>query len=380
MIALPQKPSFVARWVGRSELESMLDTWNHLCQHAVYRNPSVEPNFLIPALRHLASDRVKLLIVEHLHASPLQRMVGLVPVEQKRIYQVPLKSAEIWKHDQCFDSTPLLCQNHAADVWQLICQKLAESGFNLFSLDTVSAEAPFENVLQHAEQRLLLKRFQRESFQRAAFRPEKSPEDYVQKHVSKSIRKNSRRLFRRLEDLGMVTWETSNAQSDYDSLARNFLQIESSGWKGQAATALASNPETTEFFRELIQRSARLGKARFLSLKLDGRPIAMLADIQSGDSVYSYKTAYDDEFSKYSPGQQIEVKNLEFLHRDNIAFGDSCTASDNSTINRIWGQKSKFQNVIFSLKPGLASLALRSLPLLQATAHRLRSLMAKSHS
>ena len=121
-------------------------------------------------------------------------------------------------------------------------------------------------------------------------------------------------MLRRLEDQGTVTWETSDETSDYEQLANDFLRIEASGWKGEEGTALASNSSTKAFYKSLIRESAKAGKARFLSLKLDGQPIAMLSDIQSGQFVYSYKTAYDDAFSSYSPGQQVEVKNLEFLH------------------------------------------------------------------
>jgi len=99
----------------------------------------------------------------------------------------------------------------------------------------------------------------------------------------------------------------------------------------------------------------------------------MLSDIQSGNCVYSFKTAYDDEFSAFSPGQQVELKNLEFLHRDGIVLGDSCTSTSNSTINRIWGQKVAFQNLILSLTPGFARTTVKALPLVQSAVHRLRN-------
>ena len=122
----------------------------------------------------------------------------------------------------------------------------------------------------------------------------------------------------------------------------------------------------------MIRKSAKVGKVRFLSLMLDGRPVAMLCDIQSDQYVYCYKTAYDEKFGKFSPGQQIETKNIEYLYRNGVTLGDSCALASNSTINRVWGQKLIFQNLILSLTPSLARVAVKALPVIQSVVHRLR--------
>lgn len=360
-----------ASWIELDELRSRKSEWDSLSNSACYRNPSFESNYLLPALNHLGSDTVRVMVVEQFAANE-SRLVGLVPFETKRIYRLPFKAAEIWKHDQCFDTTPLLEESVAADAWKVVCQTLIRDGYSLISLDTVSAEPQFESVLRQVEQSDNVFRFQRDHFQRAAFTPAETPEKYSKSHVSKSILKNTRRLMRRLEELGTVTWHQSNERSDYEQLANEFLRIEASGWKGEEGTALASNESTRAFYKELVLESTTQGKARFLSLNLDGRPIAMLSDIQSGASVYSYKTAYDDAYAQYSPGQQVEVKNIDLLHQDGIQFADSCTASGNSTINRIWGQKVAFQNLVLSLTPGVARTAVKALPMIQSAVHRLR--------
>lgn len=366
------RPKLQAKWMDFEELRTMREAWDGLAQNALWRNASFEPNYLLPALKHLASESVRVMAVEDLAANRRQRMVALVPFEEKRVYRLPFKAVEIWKHDQCFDSTPLLSKNFAPDAWQSICKKLIADNYALLSLDTVLAESKFDSVLRNAEKELGIARFQRDHFQRAAFTPDQTVESYTKNHVSKSLRKNTGRLLRRLEDTGTVSWETSDSSNDFEQLAEDFLRIEASGWKGEEGTALLSSDSTSAFYRQLIRESANDGKARFLSLKLDGRPIAMLSDIQTGQCVYSYKTAYDDEFSAFSPGQQVELKNLEFLHRDGIELGDSCTSTSNSTINRIWGQKLAFQNLILSLAPGLARTAVKALPLVQSAVHRLR--------
>ena len=366
-------PKLRASWIEANELKSRLEAWEFLANNALSRNIPFESNVLLPALKHLATESVRVLIVENAAVEPHCNLVGLVPVEPNPVYRLPFKAAEIWKHDQCFNATPLLHKKFAIEAWKLICEKLSATGFSLLSLDTVSAEAKFERVLRAVEKQKHIVRFQRAQYQRAAFIPSQTAADFMQKHCSKNVRKNTRRQLRRLEALGKVTWEKSDTSSDFEQLAEDFLKLEVSGWKGRAGTALASMAATKAFYREMIRDSAKAGKAKFLSLKLDGRPIAMLSDIQSEKFSYCYKTAYNEEFSSLSPGLQAEFKNIEYLHQDGIELGDSCTSTNTSSANRIWGHRLAFQNLVLSLSPGLARTAVRTLPVIQSAVHRLRN-------
>ena len=366
-------PQLQASWIATNELRSRLDAWDFLANNALSRVIPFESNILLPALMHLATESVRILIVEDVAAESHCNLVGLVPIEPKSVYRLPFKAAEIWKHDQCFDATPLLHKQFAVEAWKLICEKIKATGFSLLSLDTVSAEEEFERVFRAVEEQNRIVRFQRDQYQRAAFTPSKTSADYIQKYCSKNVRKSTKRQLRRLEELGKVTWEKSDASSNFEQLAEDFLKLEASGWKGKAGTALASTAATKAFYKEMIRESAKADKAKFLSLKLDGRPIAMLSDIHSEKLSYCYKTAYNEDFSSFSPGLQTEFKNIEYLHRAGIELGDSCTSASTSSVNRIWGQKLAFQNLVLSLSPGLTRTAVKALPVIQSTVHRLRN-------
>jgi len=350
---------FRASWIGLGELRSRMNAWESLAKISLTTNVAFEPNFLLPALEHLGTNSVRVLIVEDVQAGHENSLIGLVPIESKSVYRLPFKAAEVWKHDQCYNTTPLLHSQYADAAWGLICKKLKAEGFSLLSLDTVSGAAAVDRVFRSTEREQGIGRFQRDHFERTAFRPSGTVEDYVQKHVPMSIGKKNKRLFRRLGELGTVMWEASDDFSDFDQLTKEFLRIEGSGWKGRAGTALISTEPTKAFFEDMIRKSAKLGKVRFLSLMLDGRPIAMLCDIQSGQFVYCYKMAYDEKFGKLLPGQQIETKNVEYLYRNGVTLGDSC-------------QKLIFQNLILSLTPSLARVAVKALPVIQSVVHRLR--------
>jgi len=371
--AFPSVSDLSVRWISENEcLESLIKSCDDLFADPKWTSPSWEPSFFLSAFKHLSNDQVQLMVVEHQSKTDQCSVVGLIPFLKKRIYGLPISSMEVWKHDQCFDSTPLLRREIATNVWSAACRFLAKNGVGLLSLDTVSDEPEFHRVLQQAALELGQTIFYRDRFQRAAFRPSENADDYLKSFVSKSVQKKQRRHLRRLEEVGTVEWIQSNPSSDFNKLASEFLELEASGWKGQNKSALQSNPETTRFYRELIQGLARLGNARFLTLQVAGKAIAMLSDLQIGNSVYAYKTAYDEQFSDYSPGVLAEIENIRNMHQDGIEYADSCTDADNSTINRIWGQKVAFQKSIISLRPGISKLVVRVLPQMQSLARAIK--------
>ena len=370
-----------ARWVNSvEELESLKKPWARLADQAVYTNASFEPSFLISAMRHFADSNVKILIVEG-PDNPLEqnskKIYGLMPLVQKSFYHLPIRCQEIWSHDQSFDHTPLLCKIHAEKTFEAMLDFLSQEKISLLSLDTVSMEPEFQSIIDNVLRRPGRSRFQRDQFSRAAFRPVAPLEDYKKQFVSKSVKKNYGRLSRRLAEQGEVKLVQSDEFSNYDQLTQQFLEMEASGWKVEAGTALACDPATEEFYRELIQSAAVNGKARFLSLTLDGKPIAMLSDLRSGQKIYSFKTAFDENYSSFSPGLQIEIGNIESMHQGEIQLADSCTAPDNSTINRIWGQRLEFQSLVIGLRPGVSNWATKIMPSLQAVAHKIKNMRSK---
>lgn len=351
-------------------LEAIKPQWDELARNAVWRNPTYEHNFLIPAIKHLGHGEVRVVVVEGSTATGESTLHGLFPIVSKKMYHLPIPCVELWRHDQSFDSTPLIAKPHAAQTLGCILDYLSEQKIGLLSLNTISAEPEFQLVLNQVISERRCPICQRDRFERAALRPVDNSDDYVQQFVSKNVKKKYLQRQRRLAELGEVTYELSDDFSDYELLTSQFLEIEASGWKGESGTALACDDSTKGFYEELVFRSAREGKARFVSLKLDGKPIVMLSDLRSGQAVYAYKTAFDEHFSAFSPGLLIEIKNIQYLHDAEVSVSDSCTEPDNPTINRIWGQKLQFQSIVIGLRPGIAQLATRMMPWIRTAANK----------
>ena len=367
-----------ARWItSTSELEAMKPSWQQLIDNSIYRNPNVEPEFLIPALNHLNQSDAQCLIVEASAGEGDDRLLGLLPLNQGRVYGLPLKSVVGWKHDQCYDTTPLVHRDYGAEVFSAMFEFLADQGYGLLKLDTMSAEANVAQPLLEAVDQPGRSLFVADAFERAAFRPAENAEQYKLENMSKNLRKKAKQRLRRLEEIGEVVFENGDDQSDYSELAQQFLDLEKSSWKGKNGTALASQAGSKQFFLDSMERMAQSGKAKFISLKLDGKSIAMIMNIESGSHIFAFKTAFDEAMSKYSPGVLVEIHGLERMHAQGIVYADSCTMPDNTTMNRIWGQKAKFQTVVVGLRKGTPALATKALPLMQAVIRNVRELKTR---
>src|SRR3546814_5811349 len=59
-----------------------------------------------------------------------------------------------------------------------------------------------------------------------------------------------------------------------------------------------------------------------------------------GRGGFSFKIAFDETMSRFSPGVLIEIDNLRrVLNRDDLDWMDSCAAADHPMIDSLWGER-----------------------------------------
>ena len=92
-------------------------------------------------------------------------------------------------------------------------------------------------------------------------------------------------------------------------------------------------------FKEVLSGAATRGRLERLTLSLDGEPIAMLVNFITPPGAYSYKTAFDERYARFSPGVLIQRENLALLDRAEITWCDSCAAADHPMIDHIWRER-----------------------------------------
>jgi CelD/BcsL family acetyltransferase involved in cellulose biosynthesis len=320
------------------ELADATAAWDALALSASEPNPFFESWYLLPALAAFDPGGE----VELLRFAVDGELAGLMPiVRARRYYGKPIPNMATWLHGNCFLGAPLVAAGRERAFWRaMLSWADRHAGAALFlhlahlplvgplglALDEVLAEQRRNGALVHREERALLA-------------SEVDPEAYFAAALSGKKRKELRRQFARLSELGDVKFER---RDDDVYLARwidQFLALEQAGWKGAAGSALAATPQTATLFRTALAGAAARGRLERLTLGLDGVPIAMLATFLAAPGAYSFKTAFDERYARYSPGVLLQRENLAILDRAGIAWTDSCAAADHPMIDHIWRER-----------------------------------------
>lgn len=317
-----------------------LAQWRKLAEQATTPNPFFEPWYLIPAFEGLAPAGSVSLLTVHLGAE----LIGLMPlVTAARYGRWPLPHLSTWLHPNAFLGVPLVAAGSEALFWQAIltwADKASRLGQRLFlHLPAMPLEQPLTQALfDHAEEtarRAALVMRQ----QRALLHSAQQPEAYFERALTGKKRKELRRQYARLSEQGELSFERQEGSAGVEEWIEAFLALERKGWKGAEGSAMACAEGTAALFRKALGNAAAEGKLERLSLNVDGRPIAMLANFLCPPGSFSYKTAFDEDFARFSPGVLLQRENLALLTRREVMWCDSCAAPDHPMIDSLWTER-----------------------------------------
>ncbi|BDI60630.1 GNAT family N-acetyltransferase [Qipengyuania nanhaisediminis] len=324
--------------VTQTQDPALVAAWRALATRASEPNPFFEPWFLLPSLRHLAEpDECALLTVWEGDA-----LIGLMPIAQRGdYYGYRIAHIASWLHDNAFCGVPLVAKHGEQAFWQCVldhCDRHAGTALFLH-LAELPADGPVARALDAVTRERSCAAVTVDRGERAMLASPASPDAYWQGAMSAKNRKELRRQKKRLGECGTLSFERCEDATDPAEWAREFVALEAAGWKGEARSALASRTATCDFFTETLEGAAKAGRLERLALRLDGKPVAMLANFLTPPGAYSFKTAYDEAYARYSPGLLLQIENLDLLERDGIAWTDSCARPGHTMIERLWREK-----------------------------------------
>ena len=347
--------------------------WAELAALAAEPNSYAEPWFVTASTETLGAPET-LRFVE-VRRGP--ELLGLIPLAIGRRYgrtRVPF--VQNWRHHHHFLGTPLVRRGEVEVFWPAVLRTLdsadwaphflyvrglVEDGPVHRGLVAAAAALGRGCPLVHRESRALLEGVgDAQAYYRDSIRPKK--------------RKELRRLRHRLDELGEVRVRTLAADESPDSWCDAFLALEAAGWKGEEGSALACDPATDAFFRKTVAAAHAAGKLQFVRLDLDGRAIAMLVNFLAPPGGFSFKTAFDPAYARFSPGVLIQLENLRLVEQAGLAWMDSCAAENHPMIDSLWTGRRRIVRVTVRLagfRRGLVFAACRALEAGSAALRRL---------
>jgi len=342
-----------------------LAAWRELAATALVPNPFAAPEFVLPAARWLRAPDAGLLVVRD--GSSWRALLPVRTVSRWR--HVPARCLTVWRHVYCYLGTPLLAPEHPAEALAAMLRRATrEPGTWAFILEWVDHDGPFGEALADAlttvgrapviiddfERALLHRRPPADDAQAgsrgltplACTSPGPRRDDPAAATTGRGHHRTLLRLRRRLEArVGALSVRDHAAD---ESAPRRFLDLENSGWKGRAGTAMASDPDHARMFVEVCAAWRRAGHLELLALEADGCAISMKCNARAGASSFCFKAAFDEQFAKFSPGSQLELANIDIFNRGNADVMDSCTARDNLIMNQLWAHRRRLRTLALS--------------------------------
>ncbi len=313
-----------------------------LALSASQANVFAEPWFLVPSMTHLANRETLRLFLLWSGPPEQSKLIGIWSVSPNPRYsRWPIPHVQNWMHHNCFLGLPLVRAGCESMFWRefLCCCDERQDWPGFLHINSLERGSALELALlavcqeQHRPCDLVAEDV------RALLQSDLSPEEYLAHNMRGKKRKELRRQQSRLADMGKLTFTNFGDDNDLDGWIEDFLTLECKGWKGQNGSALSSAPETQAFFRDVVRGAAQAGKLQRRSLLLDGKPLAMLVNFVTNGGAFSFKTCFDEDYARFSPGVLLQIGNLDNLHDPDIPWIDSCAAEDHPMIDSLWAER-----------------------------------------
>lgn len=191
-----------------------------------------------------------------------------------------------------------------------------------------------------------------------------------------STRKKLRQDWNRLSALGTVEIVNDRTPAGVQQAFEGFLALEKASWKGERGTALLSQDSDAAFVRRLIQDLGERQAASVAQLRVNGEVVAAQVLMYCAGTAYTWKTAFDAGYGRYSPGALLVDKITDaLLAGPDIKAINSC-ATESSFMGQLWSGRRAMADVLVDIGPR-RSIGYRIEALRLAGYHRLRDLRDK---
>ncbi len=324
-----------------------------LVTHGEYSEPFYQPYWLSAFARSFLDGKPTPFVVVHDGGA----LKGILPLMHSRRFwgKIPARSLRSLSgiHSCRFD---FICESHNKDTIAESAWRALEDdpSWTVIEAHNVPEGGGFEAIMRHADRAgYLISRWptllspylnipvgQKDGLQNCPARYKKD-------------RKRLESRFRKLQEQGDVAFEVTN---NFDEeLFQEFLRLEGAGWKGRAGGAISCNPVIVEFYRTALRHAASYGHLRMCTLKLDGKRIAMEIALVTENRCYSPKIAYDEQLSKFGPGQLMARLGIQDLADRGIEKYD--LLGPRARHKALWAGEVRPHAHCFIFRPNLAGTA-----------------------
>lgn len=324
-------------------------------------NRSIEPNvfftgrFLAPALPRLEDKSIRMTILRD-EANGKYRARLLMPYTIERPgFSLGAPIIRAWANSFGPLGTPLVDAENAAESIDDFLEALGRPEAKkppVLVMPDVRLDGQVTQLFRAIAMSKNLPVLQTAEYERPKLESLLDGEAYLGNALSAKHMRNFARLWRKLEKLGSISYNVARQPEEIRLRMEEFLMLEASGWKGRKRSALVNDRYHAAFAREAVHNLSQTDNVRIHTIDFNGQAIASLLVFVIGGEAYTWKTAFDETYSAYSPGSLLMAQVTEWhLDDANIMRTDSLATSDHPIMSRFWTERYQMGTLVIGLRP-----------------------------
>ncbi len=278
---------------------------------------------------------------------------------------MPFKALVSWHHSYSVLGTRLVDRDRVRPpVERFLAYLTRDAGHPRVSLLEWIGDGPVLEVLAELYQPFVYSSFEHPVLRRRA-------DGEYRQVPSRHRRRDCARRCRQLEEaLGAVRVVD---RADEKDARERFLELEESGWKGVAGTAMASTPSHAAFFRAMATGCAEACRLELPSLETaDGTVLAMAVRLVADGSVQP-KISYDESYREFGPRRVLDLELLRTFHeREDEQWVDSCPDPGNEFKAVLFPERRRIDTLMIPADGRLNRALASGLPRMRAWRNAIR--------
>lgn len=292
--------------------------WRALCEEGASNHPYFRPEWFSAFVK---SFQIEIMLLTFRRGEKLRAVLPLMR-KKSRLDGIPVKKlqAVFNLNSQRFDLIHGTDETERAEIVKALWNEIKrQSKWNVLELRLVNKDSWLNDLLAVAKS---------ENYKTGIWEMDKAPfitlpqgqdkEKLIEEYfngLNKKRRLELKRRMRRLKELGKVEFVVTREYKP--ELMRRYFDLEARSWKGRVGTAATDDPNVAKLHEDFARRAAAEDALFIYELKLDDKTIAMQLRIMYNRQTMCWKTSYDENYARYSPGNLLFREFISDCLRNN---------------------------------------------------------------
>ncbi len=291
---------------GVEIIEKLSAEWIILCEEGASNEPFFRPEWFAAFVKNFETE-VKLLVVRR-----GEKLRAVLPIVEKKetLHGIPVSklqavfNLQTQRFDLIHGADETERKEIVAALWEEIKK---QKNWQVLEFRLVKKESWLADLITLAES---------ENYKTGVWQMDSAPfialpqgvdKEKLTEEFSKSLKRHFRqelkRRLKRLKEIGTVKFVKTREYSP--ELMQKYFDLEAQSWKGRGGTAASCDARSEKLHKDFARAVAAKNALSIYELKLDGKTIAMSINIKYAQKTIFWKTSFDENYSRYSPGNLV---------------------------------------------------------------------------